>query len=174
MIRNYIKIAWRNLFKNKGYFLINVLGLSLALTVSFLMLLWVFDEYSMDKFHANNDQLYRVKRTIPLEEGIFDVYESAPYQLLRTAKEQIPEVEQYITIGHSFEDNLEVDNVDFRATGTFTNSSLFTSFSFPVLIGDISQLDKKPEAIVISESLAKRFLGRKLDSKCNWQYCDHS
>lgn len=159
MIRNYIKIAWRNLFKNKGYFSINVLGLSLALTVSFLMLLWVHDEYSMDKFHANNDQLYRVKRTIPLEEGILDVYESAPYQLLRTAKEQIPEVEQYITIGHSFEDNLEVDNIDFRATGTFTNSSLFTSFSFPVLIGDVTQLDKKPEAIVISESLAKRFWG---------------
>ncbi|NJB70224.1 ABC-type antimicrobial peptide transport system permease subunit [Saonia flava] len=159
MIKNYLKIAWRNLFKNKGYFLINVLGLSLALTVSFLLLLWVYDEYSMDKFHANNDQLFRVKRTIPLEEGVFEVYESAPYQLLKTAKEQIPEIEQYITIGRSFEDNLEVDNTDYRATGTFANSGLFASFSFPVLIGDITQLDKKPEAIAISQNLAKRFWG---------------
>ncbi len=134
-------------------------GLSLALTVSFLLLLWVNDEYGMDKFHANNDRIYRVKRTIPLEAGVLDVYESAPYQLLKTAKEQIPEIEQYITLGRSFEDNLEVDNADYRATGTFANSGLFASFSFPVLIGDITQLGKKPEAIAISQNLAKRFWG---------------
>ncbi|PCJ98754.1 MAG: hypothetical protein COA50_00485 [Flavobacteriaceae bacterium] len=159
MIRNYFKIAWRNLLKNRGYFFINVLGFSLALTVSFLMLLWVYDEYSMDKFHAKNEQLYRVKRTIPLEGGVLDVYETAPYQLLHAAKEQLPEVQTYIPIGRTFEDNLEVNNIDYRAKGTFGNASLFSSFSFPISIGDISQLDEKPEAIAISESLAHRFWG---------------
>jgi len=156
MFKNYLKIAWRNLFKNKVYFTINILGLSIALTVSFLMLLWVYDEYSMDKFHENNDQLFRVKRSIPLEEGVLDVYRSVSYPLLISAKEQIPEIEKYIALGYSFIDDLEIDNVDYRAKGTFANADLFTSFSFPVVAGDISQLDKKPEAIVISESLAKR------------------
>jgi ABC-type antimicrobial peptide transport system permease subunit len=159
MFKNYIKIAWRNLIKNKVYFLINTIGLSIALTVSFLMLLWVYDEYSMDKFHTSNDQLYRIKRTIPLEVGVLDVYRSVPYPLLKAAKEQIPEIEEYITLGHSFEDNLEVDNIDFRALGTFTNADLFSSFSFPIIAGDISQLDKKPEAMAISERLAKRIWG---------------
>ena len=159
MLKNYLKIAWRNLKKNKGYFTINVLGLSMALTVSFLMLLWVYDEYQMDKFHANNDRLYRVKRTIPLEGGVLDVYEGISYPLLKTAKEQIPEVEKYITLGRTFEDNLKIDNVDFRASGTFANTDLFRSLSYPVLVGDISQLDKKPEAIVISENLAHRIWG---------------
>ncbi len=159
MFKNYIKIAWRNLLKNKVYFLINAFGLSIALTVSFLMLLWVYDEYKMDKFHQKDDQLYRVKRTIPLEEGVLDVYENISYPLLRTAKEQIPEIEKYIMLGRSFEDNLKVDNKDFRASGTFTNVAFFSGFSFPIILGDITQLDKKPEALAISESLAKRFWG---------------
>ncbi|MCK5441744.1 MAG: ABC transporter permease [Maribacter sp.] len=159
MLKNHLKIAWRNLLKNKVYFSINILGLSIALTVSFLMLLWVHDEYSMDKFHASNDQLYRVKRTIPLEEGVLDVYEGISYPLLKTAKEQLPEIEKYITLGRSFEDNLRVGNVDFRASGAFANADFFSGFSFPVLLGDISQLDKKTEAIAISESFAKRIWG---------------
>ncbi|TXN37772.1 FtsX-like permease family protein [Flagellimonas hymeniacidonis] len=163
MIRNHIKIAWRNLIKNKAYFFINIFGLSLALTVSFLMLLWVHDERSVDTFHENDDRLYLVKRTVPLEQGVLDVYENSSYPLLRTATEQLPEIEKYLTLGRTFEDNLKVDNVDFRASGTFTNADLFQGFSFPVIQGDITQLDKKPEAIAISESFAKRIWGQ------NWQ-----
>ncbi len=163
MIRNHIKIAWRNLIKNKAYFFINIFGLSLALTVSFLMLLWVHDERSVDTFHENDDRLYLVKRTVPLEQGVLDVYENSSYPLLRTAAEQLPEIEKYLTLGRTFEDNLKVDNVDFRASGTFTNADLFQGFSFPVIQGDITQLDKKPEAIAISESFAKRIWGQ------NWQ-----
>lgn len=159
MIKNYLKIAWRTLMKNKGYFLINVIGLSTALTVSFLMLLWVHDEYIMDKFHEKDAQLYRVKRTIPLENGVLDVYEGISYPLLKTASEQLPEVEKYITLGATFEDNLTVDNVHHRAKGTFANADFFSGFSFPVLIGDITQLDKKTEALAISESLARRLWG---------------
>lgn len=158
MLRNNIKIAWRNLKKNKSYFSINVLGFSIALTVSFLMLLWAHDEYSTDKFHANDDRLFRVKRTIPLD-GVLDVYNGISYPLLKTAKEQLPEIEKYITLGYSYEDNLKVENRDFRATGAFTNADFFAGFSFPVLVGDITQLDKKQEALAISESLALRLWG---------------
>ena len=159
MISNYIKIAWRNLLKNRTYFSINVLGLSIALTVSFLLLLWVYDEYKMDKFHTNNEVLFQVKRTIPLEAGVLDVYETTPYPLLTYGKEEFPEVEKYAIMGRSFEDNLRVDNEDFRASGTFTNTDYFGCFSFPIVMGDITQLDKKPEALVISESLANKFWG---------------
>ena len=123
------------------------------------MLLWVYDEYKIDKFHANDDQLYQVKRTIPLAGGIFDVYESVPFPLLKTAKEQLPEIEAYMVLGRSFEDNLKVENTDYRASGTFTNADFFTGFSYPIVLGDISQLDKKPEALAISETLANKFWG---------------
>ena len=159
MIKNYFKVAWRNLLKNKVYFLINILGLSISLTVSFLMLLWVFDEHSMDKFHEKEDQLYLAKRTVPLGGGVLDVYENVSYPMLEAAKEQIPEIERYGTIGFGYEDNLKVDNVDFRAVGTFANSDFFKIFSFPIIAGDATQLDKKVETIVISESLAQRMWG---------------
>lgn len=159
MFKNHLKIAWRSLLKNKFYLSINILGLSVALTVSFLMLLWVHDEYSVDKFHEMDGQLYRVKRTIPLEEGVLDVYARISYPLLKTATEQIPEIEKYTMLGRSYEDNLKVDNINFRAAGTFANADFFSNFSFPIVLGDITQLDKKPEAIAISESLAKRIWG---------------
>lgn len=159
MLTNHIKIAWRNLFRNKGYFFINVFGLSLALTVSFLMLLWVYDEYQTDKFHVNKDHLYLAKRTVPLEEGVLDVYQNVSYPFLKTAKEQLPEIETYITLGASFDDNLTIDNIDFRAPGAFANADFFSGFSFSILLGDITQLDKKPEAIALSESFATRIWG---------------
>lgn len=159
MLKTNLKIAWRNLIKNKGYFGINILGLSVALTVSFLMLLWVYDEYSMDKFHENDSRLFYVKRTIPLPDGVFDVYNGISYPLLKTATEELPEIEKYVTLGGSFEDNLRIGNTDYRAQGAYTNASFFSAFSFPVLVGDISQLDKKPEAMAISERLARRIWG---------------
>ncbi|UOB16070.1 ABC transporter permease [Abyssalbus ytuae] len=159
MLRNYFKIAWRNLLKNRLYFVINIFGLSAALIVSFLISLWVNDELKTDKFHENEAQLYSIKRTIPLEGDAMDVYNSISYPLLKNAKQQIPEILKYMIIGHTYEDNLTVDDTDLRASGTFTNADFFSGFSFPIITGDISQLDKKPESIAISENLAKRFWG---------------
>lgn len=157
MFKNYIKTAWRNLLKNKVYFGINAIGLSISIAVSLLMLLWVFDEYAMNKYHEKDDQLYLVKRTIPLEEGVLDVYAGISYPLLNESKAQFPEIEDYVTIGATFEDNLRLENTDYRAPGAFTNTAFFQNFSVPVLLGNIEDLDKKPEALAISERLAKRF-----------------
>ncbi|TMU55201.1 FtsX-like permease family protein [Flagellimonas algicola] len=165
MFRNYLKTAWRNLLKNKVYFLINTVGLSIAIAVSVLMLLWVFDEYSMNKYHEKDDQLYLVKRTIPLEDGILDVYAGISYPLLNAAKEKFPEVEDYITLGATFEDNLRIGDTDFRAPGAFTNAAFFKHFTVPILLGNVNDLDDKPESIAISESLAKRFWGEEWATK---------
>jgi ABC-type antimicrobial peptide transport system permease subunit len=113
----------------------------------------------MDKFHENEQRLYLAKRTIPLEDGVFDVYDNVSYPFLEAAKEQLPEVETYMMLGASFEDNLSVEKIDYRASGTFANADFFKGFSFPVLAGDIGQLDQKPEAIAVSERLARRIWG---------------
>ncbi|WP_343487285.1 ABC transporter permease [Allomuricauda sp. d1] len=165
MLKNHIKIALRSLFKNKVYLFTNIFGLSVALTVSLLMLLWVQDERNMDKIHKNDHRLFSVKRTIPMGDGTLDVYRSISYPVLHNAKEQFPEVENYVTLGYSYEDNLRLEDVNLRAQGAFGNAALFSSFTFPILKGDITQLDKKPSAMVISESLAKRFWGANWEAK---------
>ncbi|NND32393.1 MAG: FtsX-like permease family protein, partial [Saprospiraceae bacterium] len=159
MFRNYLKITFRNIKRQKLHSTINILGLSIALTAVFLMLLWVNDEQNIDKFHQNEDRLYRVKRTIPLEGDALDVYRGISYPMLKAAVEELPEVDAYMPIGHAFEDNLQIDDLVIRAPGTFANADYFRAFSFPILHGDIDQLDKKVDAMAISESLASRLFG---------------
>lgn len=60
MIRSYFKIAWRNLFRNKGFSFTNILGLSIGITCTMLILLWVQDELTFDKFQKNYDNIYQV------------------------------------------------------------------------------------------------------------------
>src|SRR5687767_1530004 len=60
MIKNYVKIAWRNLFRNKGFSLTNLLGLTIGITCTIFIFLWVKDELAYDKFHKNHDNIYQV------------------------------------------------------------------------------------------------------------------
>ena len=161
---NYFKTAARNLFRQKGYSLINIAGLATALAVTLLMLLWVQDEWRTDKFHANGDRLFLLKRTIPLEDGTVDIENTVPYLLLQAVQNDLPEVERFIPIGRDEEMTLNSGEKTFRATGTFANANYFESFSFPVLAGVVKDLDEKQAAIAISESLANKFFGNKWPS----------
>ncbi|HTE08929.1 MAG TPA: ABC transporter permease, partial [Flavitalea sp.] len=71
MITNYFKIAWRNIRRNKAFSLINILGLSLGMSSSILIILWVMDEKSIDRFHANDDYLFQVYQR-NTHDGIID------------------------------------------------------------------------------------------------------
>ena len=164
MIRNYFKVAVRSLIKQKGYSLINIVGLSVSLAVTLLMLLWVQDEWSMDKFHESGDRLYRVKRTIPLEGNSLDVYNGIPYPVLAESQKNFPEVEKFIPLGRGFEETLQRNESTFREIGTFGNAAYFEAFSYPVIMGDISQLDEKMDAMAVSENLAKKLFGNVWES----------
>lgn len=159
MLTNHIKIAFRSLLKQKGYSFINIAGLSISLCVALLMLLWVQDEWNTDKFHVNKDRLHFLFRTIPLEGGELDVYRGCPLPLMRAAESELPSVEKYIPIQATNEVTIGIDKNTFRAAGSAGTLSLFEAFSFPILAGDVSQLDKKSSAIAIDESLAKKLFG---------------
>lgn len=160
MLRNHIKIAFRNLLKYKGFSLINVIGLSVALAVAMLMLLWVQDEWQKDKFHANNGRLHRVKRIIPLEGNTFDVYGGTPYPILRVAVEELPEVEQFFTLGGIGERMIIRENREINAEVTYANEGYFEAFSFPLVAGTITQFDEELESIAISEKTAVKLFGQ--------------
>ncbi|MEL7003012.1 MAG: permease prefix domain 2-containing transporter, partial [Bacteroidota bacterium] len=159
LLGNYFTITRRNIFRQKGYSLINISGLAIALAVTLLMLLWVQDEWSTDKFHTNGDRIVWLKRSVPMEDGIVDVQSKVPYPLLQAIQEDLPEVERFIGIGWDEEMTLSTEEKTFRATGIATNTAFFESFSFPILAGVASDLDDKPSSIAISESLANKFFG---------------
>ena len=159
MIKNYIKIAFRSLWRQKGYSAINVFGLSVALCVSLLMLLWVQDEWSTDQFHLEKERLFRVHRAVPLEGERMQTNTGVPYPLLAAAVEEIPEVMRYIPYRSSSAETIIYGNTDYRAKGTFGNAAFFESFTFPILQGDPNHLDENPNSIAISQGLAKRLFG---------------
>src|SRR6516225_8274181 len=78
MLKNYFKIAWRNLMRDRQFSLLNLIGLSTGLACALLIYLWVSDELSVDKFNANDSQLYQVIKTAPGADGSIDTYKSTP------------------------------------------------------------------------------------------------
>ena len=93
MIGNYFKIAWRSLWKNKGYSAINIFGLTIGLSASIFIFLWVYDELSYDKFHANADRIFKIFINNKYPDGRIETYPATPAKLKDVIKNEIPEVE---------------------------------------------------------------------------------
>ncbi|MEM6963824.1 MAG: ABC transporter permease [Bacteroidota bacterium] len=159
LYKNYFKIGARNLFTQKGYSLINITGLAIALAVTLLMLLWVKDEWNTDKFHAKGDRIFLLKRSVPLADGSVDIQHKVPHLLMQAAQNQLPEVEQFIPIGWDEEMTLSSGEKTLRAQGSSANVGYFESFSLPILAGTVRDLEEQQSAVVISESLATKFFG---------------
>ena len=99
MIRNYFKIAWRNLFRNKGFSLTNLLGLTIGITCTILIFLWVQDEHTYDKFHANYNSIYKVMANRDFNNQKF-TDENMVLPLASTLQEKIPQIKKAVVTTH--------------------------------------------------------------------------
>ena len=91
MFKNYFKIAWRNLFRNKGFSLTNLLGLTIGITCTILIFLWVQDELAYNKFHANYDSIYKIKANRDFNNQVF-TDDNMVLPLAKTLKEKLPQI----------------------------------------------------------------------------------
>ena len=98
MLRNYIKVAWRNIVKSKTFSFINVLGLALGMTCSLLILLWVQDERSINRFHANGPRLYQVMENQAWTGNEVSTTTATPGPMAQALTTEIPEVEKAVKI----------------------------------------------------------------------------
>jgi len=158
MIRNYLTIAWRNLWKNKTFSAINISGLALGLTCSIFIFLWVRDEYSVDSFHKNGDRIYTVVGREYADNQINGSYDS-PGILGEELKKVMPEVEFACNYGwgnyHTFSSGEKIMKID----GNFAGMDFFKIFSYPLLQGTPEAALKTPESIAISQKMATNFFG---------------
>ncbi|GAA4461749.1 ABC transporter permease [Nibrella saemangeumensis] len=160
MLRNYLTIAVRNLFKNKVFSAINIVGLALGLACSLLIFLWIQDERSIDRFHANGDRLFRVMEQQQYS-GQIEVTNSTPGLLAESLKKEVPEVDKAAEITWEVPMLLTAGSVSGRATGRFATPEFFEVFSFPLLYGDATSVLSEPGKLVISESLARKYFGNE-------------
>jgi putative ABC transport system permease protein len=161
MIKNYLKIAWRNLMKNKIYSFINIFGLTIGLTSFLLIALYVFDELTFDRFHKNADSIYRVIELKTTPEGKETKTASVPYQLSEKAKSDFPEIKNAARItplGRANISNPENTNV-FYEDFWIANAGFLTTFDFVLLQGNRNTALSDPHSVIVTEETAKKLFG---------------
>jgi putative ABC transport system permease protein len=157
MIRNYIKVAVRNLLRQKAFSFINILGLALGISCTALIGMWVNDELSYDRFHKDHDRIYRVTATLP-ELKVHAAVSPAPLGI--ATKNEIPEVVEVVRISDFNRDLMQVGDLKFEEKGIlFADSNFFKVFTFPFIKGDKDQALLNPEGIVITEEMALKYFG---------------
>ncbi|CAM4169839.1 ABC transporter permease [Gillisia hiemivivida] len=165
MIRNYIKIAFRNLRRNKLYSFINIGGLSLGLSACILIMFYVSHEYSYDKFHADSERIYQLEGKAEFGDQTIFMQNFSPV-VAGDLVEKSPSVEAGLRI------NSEYKPVIVKTTeGTpqsysesnffYTDENFFNFFSFNLIQGNKEMVLKRPFSLVISEEISKKYFGKR-------------
>lgn len=158
MLGNYFKIAWRNLIRNKAFSAINILGLASGLACSLLVILWIQDERSMDRFHANDAQLYQVYEINHYDGKIEGTYLTQGL-LANELKRMVPEVTYASSMESSFPRIFSANGQLFKLEGAYVGEDFLKMFSYPLLQGTPATALNVPGGIAISRKMAAQFFG---------------
>jgi putative ABC transport system permease protein len=160
MLVNYIKIAFRQLWKNKFYSSINILGLTIGLASCLLIVLYVLDELSYDRFHKNKDRIYRITEEFKTGEGVTTTA-LTPYKLALDLQRQFPQIEKVVRIDYDIQQyTVQYGDKKFNEKSiTASDSTFFNVFSFTLLQGDTKTVLTEPNTVAISDKIAEKYFG---------------
>ena len=158
MVRNYIKLALRNLAKNKLISFINIFGLSTAVGVSIVVFSLLEFEFSTDKFHTNREDIFLVMNIVE-RDGIEQVWGDSPVPIGAMLRQDYPQIKSVVRIANKnmvfkYEDQV------FNEYTRFVDPGFLEMFTFPVKYGDINALEDKSR-IIISNKLSEKYFGEK-------------
>jgi predicted permease len=157
MLKTYFKLAYRNIIKDKVYSIINITGLAIGLASSIIILLWVQNELSYDKFHKNAGQIYRIASDFGDSKSAANSA-GMPVGL----KEQMPIVKNMVRIRPSNTTLLEAGGKKFEEEGVFyADASFIDVFSYPLVKGDRATALKETDAILITQAMASKYFGNE-------------
>ncbi|MCF0065802.1 ABC transporter permease [Dyadobacter chenwenxiniae] len=156
MIRNYVKIALRSMWKSRTFSLVNLTGLVTGITACLLILQYVNFELSFDKFHQDGPRIYRIAND-RFQQGKLVQHGTITYPAVGPAMvADFNEVESVTTMGYVGTFNLQKDKQIFQEKAIFADAQFLSMFTFPLLAGDARTALRAPRSIVISESSAKK------------------
>lgn len=158
MLTNYFKIALRNLLRHKAFSFINIFGLSIGMACSILILLWTQDELSYDRFHSNGDRIYRITSLLA-ELEIKAAVSSAP--MAAALQQGIPTIVNTVRLAHGGELMQVEDRMFNERKIFFADSTFFDVFSYPLAEGDQATALAKPESVVITQEMARKYFGEE-------------
>ncbi len=155
MIRNYFKIAWRNILRNKGFSTLNIVGLSIGMAATTLILLWIVYELGVDQFHEKKDRIYEVYNNHPINGEIWS-WNTTPKIMASAIKQDYPEVESVVRVNWTSTFLFSIDNKKLKANGVIVDNDFLNVFSFPLIKGNIISIFNEVNSVVITEKLSKK------------------
>jgi putative ABC transport system permease protein len=158
MIRNFFKVAFRSLWRQKGYSFLNIAGLAIGMACSLLILLWIRDEEAVDNFHANGDRLYSVYER-QYYDGKIQSGHYTPGVLPDEMKKVLPQVEMAAGFDGGERMTFQVGDKILKEDGAFAGVDFFKMFSYPLLEGNAGSALAAPVSMAISRKMAVAFFG---------------
>ena len=159
MLKNYLKIAWRNTVRKKGFSLINITGLAIGMTVCLLILLFVQYELSYDAYHRNAEDLYRFERQWLSPDGsVRGGFASLAPSFVVFLEKEFPEIENAVRIFPVETTLVSLGDTHYEERRFyFAEEDIFDVFSIPLIKGDPKKALSEPEGLVISQTMAKKY-----------------
>ncbi len=158
MFRNYLKIAFRNLIRHKGFSFLNITGLAIGMVCTILILFWVQHELSYDRYHKNGNNVYRILQHIQYAEVVTWAINQGP--LGPALKEEIPEIKEQARFCFA-QWRMKYDDQVFLELGGYTDPSLFKMFTIPFAKGDPDTALADPRSMVMTEEVAQKIFGNE-------------
>lgn len=163
MLHHYIKVAFRNLSRNKVFSIINILGLSVGMSVCLLIYQYIHFELSFDRFHENAENIYRLTREDRRGGEIIDRGVSVTKLLGPVSLESMPEIKKMVRVHDSFEDlvftTVDKSKVFQEARYWYVDSNFLDVFDYPVKYGDMETALSEPHHMIITAEVAERYFG---------------
>jgi putative ABC transport system permease protein len=169
MLKSYIKIAWRNLMKNKTFSFINVFGLSIGLTCCLLISLYIYHELSYDSYHTQGDNVYQLGTTF-VRKGKEDRTANTPAPMAKTMQQEFPEIVETARILSTFAEDKTLIQYSsagkqpksfYETKGFLADSTFFRLFTYHFKEGNPATALNEPRTVVISEEIAKKLFGNE-------------
>jgi putative ABC transport system permease protein len=162
MLKNYLKITLRNLRKHKSYSFINITGLAVGMASTILILLWVQDELSFDRFHQNADRIYRIIDYEKYSNGEEVTFSMNPPALASALKDEYPEILDVVRIRKLSNAVAQYGDKCFSEDAIlFADPTFLKIFSFPLVNGNEENALINPRSIVITEKMALKYFGKE-------------
>lgn len=162
MLQNYLKIDWRNLFRNKATSFINLFGLSVGMTAAVLILFWVQNKTSFDSYHRGAENIYRITNTLKVNANEKWVWESSPMPMADAAKKEIPEIEKstrLLTTGPGSVVINTNDKLFSEEKCAYVDKNWFSIFHYDFVSGNTMAFNENPFSLILTETKAKNILG---------------
>jgi putative ABC transport system permease protein len=158
MFRNYLKIAWRNMWRNKVYSGLNIAGLATGMAVALLIGLWIYSQYAYDRFLPGYDQLYQVKLNF-YHSGEVHTQNGSALPLIDEFKKKYPEVKYASETDWGGNHSLVIGDKKLDPYGLSVGTDFLKMFPYPLVKGNVNSVFADPNSIILTESVAKALFG---------------